>query len=134
MTGWDIAPAGVQSVISRVREAENGLNAGIRLYGNSVQGAMTSAGTLSFDGESAGGGDKVAGLVAVALGEFVQGTERDVVSLTLRASNSANGAIEATNHYLAGELEQAWNAQRQATLAPDVTAVLEAARKKGAEK
>ncbi|MGW7362719.1 DUF6507 family protein [Streptomyces sp. NPDC054841] len=133
MTGWDIAPAGVQSVISQVRESADGMNAGIKLYGAGVQGAMESAGTLAFGGEGAGSGG-VAGLVAVALGEFVAGTETDVAFLPLRASNSANGAIEATNAYIAGSLEQAWNAQRQASLASDVTAFLEAARKKAGER
>ncbi|MER5546429.1 DUF6507 family protein [Streptomyces sp. NPDC001233] len=132
MTGWDIAPGGVQSVISKVREAAGDMNAGITLYGRSAQGAMEAAGTLSFGGDSAGGAGsgRAAGLVAVALGKFVEGTERDVAFLPLRASDSANGAIEATNAYLAGDLEQAWNAQHHATLPPDVTAFLEKARKK----
>ncbi|WP_268246669.1 DUF6507 family protein [Streptomyces chryseus] len=134
VTGWDIAPAGVQSVISQVREAADGMSAGIRLYGASVQGAMESAGTLAFGAEGAGGGGRATGLVGVALGQFVEGTETDVAFLPLRASNSANGAIEATNAYLAGSLEQAWNAQRQATLAPDVTAFLEAARRRAGER
>lgn len=104
------------------------MNAGITLYGTGVEGAMKSAGTLSFGTEGAGGG--AAGLVAVALAKFVEGTETDMAFLPLRASNSANGAVEATNAYVNGSLEQAWNAQHQATLAPDVTAFLEAARKK----
>lgn len=111
------------------------MNEGITLYGRSVQGAMESVGVLSFgDGGAAPGGGRAAGLVAVALAEFVAGTERDVAFLPLRASNSANGAIEATNAYVAGDLEQAWNAQRQAALAPDVTALLEASRKQAGEK
>ncbi|WP_030252959.1 DUF6507 family protein [Streptomyces violens] len=133
MTGWDISPAGVRSVISEVREAADGMNAGLRLYGSSVQGAMESAGTLAFGGEGAGGG-QASGLVPVALATFAKESERDVAFLPLRASNSANGAVEATNAYVTGSLEQAWNAQHQATLAPDVSAVLEAARKKADEK
>jgi hypothetical protein len=124
VTGWDISPSGVQSVVSKVREAAEGMNEGVTLYGSSIQAAMEAAGTLSFGGEQ-----QSAGLVAVALGEFAVGSERDVAFLPLRASNSANGAVEATNAYLAGELEQAWNAQHQASLAPDVTAFLAAARK-----
>lgn len=134
VTGWDITPAGVQSVISQVREAAAGMNAGIKLYGEGVQGALESAGTLSVGGESTGSGGRAAGLVAVALGQFVEGTETDVAFLPLRASNSANGAIEATNAYITGNLEQAWNAQRQAVLAPDVTALLQAARSKAGER
>jgi hypothetical protein len=107
------------------------MNSGITLYGKSVEGAMTSAGTLSFGTDGVGG--DAAGLVALALAKFVEGTERDMAFLPLRASNSANGAVEATNAYLSGSLEQAWNAQRQATRAPDVTAFLEAARKKAGE-
>ncbi|MCE3029224.1 MULTISPECIES: DUF6507 family protein [Streptomyces] len=130
MTGWDISPEGVQSVISKVREAAGDMNTGITLYGQSVQGAMEAAGTLSFDGESSGSHDRAGGLVAVALGKFVEGTEKDVAFLPLRAADSANGAVEATNAYLAGDLEQAWNAQHHATLPPDVTAFLEKARSK----
>lgn len=118
-------------MVSTVREAADAMNKGITLYGGAVQGAMETAGTLSFDGEGAATvGERAAGLVAVALGEFVTGTEQDVAFLPLRASSSANGAVEATNAYGAGELEQAWNAQRQATLAPDVTAFLMAARRR----
>ncbi|MEU4926400.1 DUF6507 family protein [Streptomyces yokosukanensis] len=132
MTGWDIAPEGVRSVISRVRKAADDMDTGIGLYGRSVQGAMEAAGTLSLGGESTGGSGsgRAAGLVAVALGQFAEDTEKDVAFLPLRASDSANGAIAATNAYLAGDLEQAWNAQHHATLPPDVTAFLEKARKK----
>ncbi|MGW2939828.1 DUF6507 family protein [Streptomyces sp. NPDC001156] len=91
---------------------------------------MEATGTLSFSGESTSGGNRAAGLAAVALGTFVEGTETDVAFLPLRASDSTNGAIEATNAYLAGDLEKAWNAQQHATLPPDVTAFLEEARKK----
>ncbi|MFH8339400.1 DUF6507 family protein [Streptomyces sp. AM6-12] len=130
MTGWDITPGGVRSVVSKVREAAGEMNAGITLYGGSVQGAMEAAGTLSFGGESGGGAGQAGGLVAVALGKFFEGTEKDVAFLPLRASDSANGAIEATNAYLAGDLEQARNAQHHATLPPDVAAFLEKARRK----
>ncbi|GEC09782.1 hypothetical protein SSP24_74370 [Streptomyces spinoverrucosus] len=109
-------------------QAAEAMNEGISLYGSSLQAAMESAGTLSFGGEQ-----QSTGLVAVALGEFAQGTERDAAFLPLRASNSANGAVEATNAYLAGDTEQAWNAQHQASLAPDVTAFLEAARKRAGD-
>ncbi|MGX4691254.1 DUF6507 family protein [Streptomyces sp. JNUCC 63] len=88
VTGWDIAPAGVQSVISKVRNAAEGMNAGITLYGKSVDGAMQSAGTWSFGTEGTGGG---AGLVAAALAQFEQGTETNMAFLPLRASDSANG-------------------------------------------
>lgn len=135
MTGWDISPAGVRSVISTVREAAEAMNEGITLYGRSVQGAMESAGSLApGDRGPASGSGTPTGLVSVALAEFAAGSEQDVAFLPLRAGNSANGAIEATNAYLAGDLELAWNAQRQATLPPDVDAFLEAARKQAGEK
>ncbi|MDQ1007199.1 hypothetical protein QFZ82_001684 [Streptomyces sp. V4I23] len=114
-----------------MREAAASMGAGIKLYGAGVEGAMESAGTLAVGGKSGG---QAAGLVAVALSQFIKGTETDVAFLPLRASSSANGAIEATNAYITGNLEQAWNAQRQAMLAPDVTAFLEAAREQAAEK
>ncbi|MEU3374278.1 DUF6507 family protein [Streptomyces sp. NPDC006660] len=133
MTGWDIDPAGVGSVLSRVQEAERGLHDGIALYGKGMEGAALSVGTLDFSG-AAGHGSGQAGLVAAALSEFPQGTESDVVFMPLRTSNSINGAVEATNCYQRGALEQASDAQRQAELAPDVAAVLEAGRKKGAGK
>ncbi|MFE4858715.1 DUF6507 family protein [Streptomyces sp. NPDC056670] len=133
MTGWDIDPAGVGSVLSRVWESERGLKDGISLYSKGLEGAALSVGTLDFGGGDGQTGGQ-AGLVAVALSEFMQGTETDVVFMPLRTGNSINGAVEATNCYVRGALEQASNAQRQAELAPDVAAVLEAARKKGSGK
>jgi len=130
MPAWDISPSGVDSVTSLVGLAMDDVAKDVKSYGTDAESAAASAGTIS----AAYCGDAPVGPIGAALALFVEKTAGDVLFLGARAAKSVNGAIEATNHYLAGELEQAANAQRQAEKAPDVQALLEAARKKGADK
>ncbi|MBC9717856.1 hypothetical protein H9Y04_35525 [Streptomyces sp. TRM66268-LWL] len=125
MTGWDITPSGVDSVISLVRDSADKMNKGIAEYGVGLNGAAQDAGTLAESSDATGG------LVALALAQFAEHYEVDTVSMMLSAAASANGAIDATNAYINGDLEQAWNAQRQAVLGPDVTGFLAGLRSKG---
>lgn len=128
MPAWDISPSGVESVTSLVKLAMDDMAKDVKSYGTDAQSAAASAGTIS----GAYCGDAPVGPIGAALALFVERTAPDVLFLGARAAKSVNGAVEATNHYLAGELEQAANAQRQAGKAPDVKALLEAAREKGA--
>ncbi|MGW0731723.1 DUF6507 family protein [Streptomyces sp. NPDC002851] len=134
MTGWDIASSGVDSVLGRVGVAADGLNESLRLYATCMDGAAGSVGTLSDDPAAAppthlspiggegnsGGGQAGGGLVAAALAEFAKESDRDVRFLIARPQRTIAGTVEATVAYANGQLEQAWNAQRQATLAPDL--------------
>ncbi|WPO74123.1 MULTISPECIES: DUF6507 family protein [unclassified Streptomyces] len=128
MPGWDISPSGVDSVTSLVRLAMDDMAKDVKAYVTDVESAAASAGTL---GTSYCGAAPV-GPIGDALTRFMVGTESDVRFLGKRAAKSVNGAIEATNHYVAGDLEQAANAQEQAAQAPDVTVFLPTARQRGA--
>ncbi|GAA2657727.1 DUF6507 family protein [Streptomyces vastus] len=130
MPAWDISPSGVDSVTSLVGLAMDDVAKDVKAYGTDVESAATWAGTIS----TADSGCAPVGPIGAALSLFVERTAGDVLFLGARAAKSVNGAIEATNHYLAGSLEQAANAQRQAEKAPDVKALLEAARKESTHK
>ncbi|WP_033326971.1 DUF6507 family protein [Streptomyces yerevanensis] len=130
MPAWDISPSGVDSVTSLVELAMDDVAKDVKAYGTDVESAAASAGTISTADSTCA----PVGPVGAALSLFVERTAGDVLFLGARAAKSVNGAIEATNHYLDGSLEQAANAQRQAEKAPDVKALLEAARKESTHK
>ncbi|GGR69539.1 hypothetical protein GCM10010252_04490 [Streptomyces aureoverticillatus] len=129
MPAWDITPSGVDSVASLVGLAMDDMAKDVKAYGKDMKSAASSAGTIS------GGycGAAPTGPVGMALALFVDGKMGEVLSLGARSANSVNGAIEATNHYINGDLQDAANAQRKAAKAPDVKELLEAARKKGGQ-
>lgn len=130
MPAWDISPSGVESVTSLVGLAMDDVAKDVKAYGTDAESAAASAGTIS----SGYCGDVPVGPIGVALALFVDKTAEDALFLGARASKSVNGAIEATNHYVTGDLEQAAIAQRNAEKAPDMKAILADARKKGADK
>ncbi|MER5254512.1 MULTISPECIES: DUF6507 family protein [unclassified Streptomyces] len=130
MPAWDISPSGVDSVTSLVGLAMDDLAKDVKAYGTDAESAATSAGTIS----SGYCGDVPVGPIGVALALFVDKSAEDALFPGARAAKSVNGAIEATNHYVHGDLEQAATAQRNAEKAPDMKAILADARKKGAEK
>ncbi|MFJ2769911.1 DUF6507 family protein [Streptomyces sp. NPDC087300] len=130
MPAWDISPSGVDSVTSLVGLAMDDVAKDVKAYGEDVRSAASSAGTIS----AGYCGAAPVGPVGAALALFVERTAGDVLFLSARASKSVNGAIEATNFYVAGDLEQAENAQEQAAKAPDMKAILAAALKKSADK
>ena len=47
MTGWDVTPSGVESILSLVGLAADDLSKDVKGYGLSVQDAALSAGTIS---------------------------------------------------------------------------------------
>ncbi|TWV32707.1 hypothetical protein FRZ03_32600 [Streptomyces misionensis] len=117
MTGWDIHPAGVAKVLSECgAAAKNMSDAGSAMQDN-LEDAANSAGTLT---SQYGPYSNTAGLVGSALGQFAQHWSRDLVYIAKRTSKSLHGADEATRHYMAGSLEQAANAQREAAKEPKV--------------
>lgn len=127
MPAWDITPSGVDSVASLVGLAMDDMAKDIKAYGTDMKSAAASAGTIT-EGYC---GKVPTGAVGMALALFADRTAGDALFLGARAAKSVNGAIDATNHYLNGDLEQAATAQRNAEKAIDVKALLEAARKKG---
>ncbi|MEV0178411.1 DUF6507 family protein [Streptomyces sp. NPDC050625] len=123
MSGWDITPSGVGSVISHVGEVMSVLNDIVDAYSDDVEGAATSAGTLAPGGAS-GEHKGQGGLVAAALAEFVEGTADELKFIGVRVGKSVNGAVEATLAYQDGDLEMAAEAQHRAggVVEPDMPA------------
>ncbi|MGQ4383723.1 DUF6507 family protein [Streptomyces sp. SAS_270] len=112
MSKWDIDPAGVGVVTSRVGDVMTALDGITEAYGADLEGAATSAGTLSS--ADTGGKGPVAGLVGSALVEFIEGTTSELQFIGARTGKSVNGAIEATLAYESGDLEMAAQVQHQA--------------------
>ncbi|MGY1580045.1 DUF6507 family protein [Streptomyces sp. MN13] len=113
MKGWDISPPGVATVVSNVGTVMSAMEGIVEAYSGDVQGAATSAGTLA-PGGAAGEHKGQAGLVAAALAEFVEGTANELMSIGVRVGKSANGAVEATMAYQAGDIEMAAETQHRA--------------------
>ncbi|MDB1090322.1 DUF6507 family protein [Streptomyces sp. ACA25] len=116
MSGWDIAAAGVDGVLSRTVEAAERFEGWGKDYGTHLESAASSAGTLFF-----GDGDRPeAGLVGAALAEFAERTQDDLMFIAARAGKSLQGAADATTAYLVGDLTMAEEAQREALKAPEI--------------
>ncbi|GAA3788397.1 hypothetical protein GCM10022403_023570 [Streptomyces coacervatus] len=117
MTGWDIHPAGVYSVLSKTATAAKDMSdAGSAMQGT-LEEAASAAGTLT---SQYGPYTSTVGLVGSALGQFAEHWGRDLLYIAKRTSKSLHGADEATRHYMAGSLEQAANAQQAAAKEPKV--------------
>ncbi|MEU4683652.1 DUF6507 family protein [Streptomyces xinghaiensis] len=114
MTGWDITPSGVESVLSQVRTAAGDLSEDISAYGESVRSAAASAGTIS--GPYCG--DAPAGPVGAAVVNFVSDTQSQIVFMAARTRKTMDGTVKAVTEYLEGDLEMAARAQREAAKAP----------------
>ncbi|MEU4889472.1 DUF6507 family protein [Streptomyces xinghaiensis] len=129
MTGWDITPSGVESVLSRVRTAAGELSEDISAYGESVRSAAASAGTIS--GPYCG--DAPAGPVGVAVVNFVNDTQSQIVFMAARTRKTMDGTVKAVTEYLEGDLEMAARAQREAAKAPTPAELRAVTAKNGQE-
>ncbi|MBC9717986.1 hypothetical protein H9Y04_36185 [Streptomyces sp. TRM66268-LWL] len=117
MTGWDIRPSGVQSILSLVGDAADGLEKDVKAYGTNMESAATSAGTISglYCGEAP------VGPVAVALANFAKDTENMIKFMAARTGKTMEGTVKATTEYVEGDVEMAAEAQRKALAAPDLS-------------
>jgi len=97
-------------------EAKNMSDAGSAMQDN-LEEAASAAGTLT---SQYGPYSSTVGLVGSALAQFAQHWSRDLRYIARRTSNSLNGAAQATGHYVAGDLELAATAQREAAKEPKV--------------
>lgn len=118
MTGWDISPTGVKGVLEKTGTAAEGLGKAGTTLQTAVPAAAKAAGSLDMGG--GGGESEGLGLVAVALSQFMEAHTERLQKIGARASASLNGAADATNAYLTGDLEQAANAQREALKEPKI--------------
>ncbi|WP_415950368.1 DUF6507 family protein [Streptomyces sp. KLOTTS4A1] len=117
MSGWDIRPQGVQGVLKITGETAGGIEKQATAFGEHLQSAATSAGTVAAEGAE---GTENGGLVALALSQFAEHAVTDIKFVAARAGKSLTGAVEATTAYLDGDLAMAAEAQRKALGAPDL--------------
>ncbi|MEU7489708.1 DUF6507 family protein [Streptomyces sp. NPDC042319] len=123
MAGWDLDPQGISGVLKTTGEFAGKIETHTKAYGEHLQSAATSAGTIAAEGEARGGGKGEkpgGGLVALALSQFSEHTINDLKFIAMRAGKSLNGAVDATTAYTKGDLEMAAESQRKALGAVDV--------------
>ncbi|MCB5907921.1 DUF6507 family protein [Streptomyces pinistramenti] len=131
MTGWDLTPSGVQHVLDKTGRAARELGDTIAAYGGpegDLLKAAQAAGTLRGAGDEApagkpgpDGAPAPGGLLAAALGEFAQKTQRDLTFLVARTVKSVDGAADAARQYIEGDGEMKANATLHKALgAPDL--------------
>ncbi|MGW6020625.1 DUF6507 family protein [Streptomyces sp. NPDC055099] len=114
MPKWDIDPAGVGVLASLMGDVLDALNDVVQTYGEELEGAAKTAGTVAPGGASGGGQGQPSGLVAAALAEFATGTAAELQFIGARAGKSVNGALTATAAYQTGDIEMAARTQQQA--------------------
>ncbi|MFH9570156.1 DUF6507 family protein [Streptomyces sp. NPDC017454] len=117
MTGWDISPSGVQGVLKETAQAAEGLSNTGKALQETLPSAAGSAGTIQQGGVERSG---VQGPVAAALGEFFTAYQEKLMYVAVRTSNSLNGAADATNAYVKGDLDMAARAQANALKEPKI--------------
>ncbi|MFF9567523.1 DUF6507 family protein [Streptomyces sp. NPDC014685] len=132
MTGWDIRPSGVESILSLVGLAAEDLSKGVKGYGESVEDAALWAGTISgpYCGEAP------SGPVGAAVVNFIADTQKQIRFMAARTKKSMDGTVEATTEYIEGDLAMAARAQREAAKAPtpaEIRAVGEKSGRRGGE-
>ncbi|MFJ9039062.1 DUF6507 family protein [Streptomyces sp. NPDC102406] len=115
MTGWDIDPAGVSSVLSKSGTAAKNMSKAGGAMQSDLESASSAAGTLS---SQYGPYTSTAGVVGAALAQFAQHWNRDLLYIAKRTGKSLNGAAAATTAYVHGAIEQAANAQEEASKEP----------------
>ncbi|MEU3156909.1 DUF6507 family protein [Streptomyces griseoincarnatus] len=117
MTGWDISPSGVSGVLKETAKAAEGLSNTGKALQESMPSAAKSAGTIQQGGVERSG---VQGPVGAALGEFFTAYQEKLMYVAVRTSNSLNGAADATNAYVKGDLDMAARAQANALKEPKI--------------
>jgi hypothetical protein len=115
VTGWDITPSGVESILSLVGLATDDLGKDLKGYGKSVEEAAQWAGTISSGPYC---GTAPVGPVGAAIANFVSDTEAQIRFMAARIKKTTDGTVEATKAYLEGDLEMAARAQRAAAAVP----------------
>ncbi|MFG3528795.1 DUF6507 family protein [Streptomyces sp. NPDC047917] len=127
MTGWDIRPSGVESVLSLVGLAADDLSKGVRGYGTNVEDAALHAGTISgpYCGEAP------SGPVGAAVANFISDTQQQIRFMAARTKKSMDGTVKATTEYIEGDLAMAARAQHEAAKAPTPAEIRAVGQKPG---
>ncbi|MEV6961558.1 DUF6507 family protein [Streptomyces sp. NPDC051207] len=119
MTGWDLKPQGISSVLKTTGETASKFETYGKNFGDHLTSAASSAGTISAEG--GGGGEQAAGgLVALALSQYAERASKDLQFVAARAGKSLQGVVDATTAYLNGDQEMAAEAQRKTLAAPKI--------------
>jgi hypothetical protein len=100
MSRWDIDPAGVRSVVTRTAAVAEAFEQQAGSYAAHLQGAAGACGSQ---------------LVGQGLADFAGHNQHAFAEVVGRTTRVLGGAVEATTAYLAGDLEMAERAQRNAT-------------------
>lgn len=116
MSQWDIDPSGVKSVLQRTETTASAFEEQIR----SLNTALEQAGTES-----------TSRIVAKAISDFMQAQATHMTFVFTRTSAALQGAANATQAYLDGDLQMAANAQQSAATAPVPTDIPGAAETRG---
>jgi 3-oxoacyl-ACP reductase-like protein len=114
---WDLTPQGISHVLKTTGETASSMEGYAKSFGEHLQSAASSAGTISAEG-GGGGGEQAGGLVALALSQYAEKAAKELQFVAARAGKSLTGAVEATTAYLNGDLAMAAEAQRRALQAP----------------
>ena len=110
MGRWDISPAGVAGVLTRIEGVAS-----------EFEGQMTSLNT-ALEGAV---GQSSSEIVASAVSGFLERSATPAIGFVFaRTGACMSGAANATNAYVAGDLEMAANAQASASAAPDPRAMM----------
>ncbi|MFN2494734.1 MAG: DUF6507 family protein, partial [Pseudonocardiaceae bacterium] len=105
MSRWDISPSGVRGVLSRTETVAQEFEGQMTRLRTALEGAV---------------GQSSSEIVASAVGGFMERSATPAIQFVFtRTGACLSGAAQATNHYLAGDLEMAANAQAAASAAPD---------------
>ncbi|MEU4767758.1 DUF6507 family protein [Actinosynnema sp. NPDC023794] len=104
MSKWDISPDGVRGVLARTQSVAADFEREMTSLNSALQGASAQSSSE---------------IVAGAIAGFAEAKMRDIRFVFTRTGACLNGAAQATNAYLQGDLEMAANAQASATAAPD---------------
>jgi hypothetical protein len=104
----------VESILSLVGLAADDLSKDVKGYGQSVQDAALSSGTIS--GPYCG--TAPVGPVGAAVATFVSDTESRITFMAARIKKTMDGTVKATTEYVEGDLTMAAQAQQEASKAP----------------
>ncbi|EMF50657.1 MULTISPECIES: DUF6507 family protein [Streptomyces] len=123
MPAWDIDPINVQTTLKSTGEAAGGLEKAANSLVSNMASAAESAGTAVPGGQFSGPmvGPVVAGTprvpvgpVAAALSKYLQERQQKLAYMAQRTIDSVQGAANATNAYVTGDLDMAAEQQANA--------------------
>ncbi len=104
MTGWDIDPAGVRTVLGNTEAVAREFDGQMQTLNTGIEGAAAQSSSE---------------IVASALAGFAESASADITFVFTRTGACLSGAAQATNAYLDGDFEMAANAQASAYAAPN---------------